>query len=642
MSKRSRALIDRDLEAEELDEAVWEETHNTEPGSTPAKEKKSRDATDGIARCVPRYLVASLRRAHLIREYAELCTLVNRGLRNLSDFDTSRLHAISHARIFLPRTPNREPTEIDFINYWLPTAIIESLFLPSVNDAMQVKRKEKGGARRKHRGPVSTSDLCNFIGRYFLTLLSKRGKLQAHALELPALQSSLMGKERYDEISACTRWTVSDVANFHNNFNQRANTLLRFGSVVVIDETILAYFGKDAKLAHVLRYYPKKPHDLGLLAYRACTKLFLTKSRITVGLLPVLPIQAWSPTEAALALTKLIRPNVAGSLHLVMDSAFATNELLGEIRTLGVTVSLSLKSNRTCNYALIYELSTKDLAAGDVRTYAIDGFLLQARCVRASSERGGIPYHVVLSNAWHVPPPLVEPVRRQLSYKTALALYTNETTESIALAFQRPNSGSMCDMVRAVTGWDILAPPPNDAGDVVWTREALGNMSVPLLRDLHACTPHCTGASRKNRNELLDDIMRNHKHTASQPAPPLSRHPTAQDILTLRQQIGNTVGKKSDVVDFYSSEYGAVDETNQEIYRSMLLAMHRNWQKLAGFAVIHSCWMNAWGFYKEDRNSHSTHDAQGARIPIHHRPQQPFEEFVWAACKQLAAARAAE
>ncbi len=520
--------------------------------------------------------------------------------------------------------------------------IIESLYLPSVNRAMHAKRLNQGKARRRHRGEVSASDLLRFFGRYFLDLLNGHGRLKDHALELRDLQASLMGTDRYEEISACTRWTFPDIAKFHEDFNQRARMLVQLGNIVVIDETILAYFGKDAKVAKVLRYYPKKPHDLGLLSYRACTKLFRTKSRITVGLLPVLPSQTWTPTSAALRLIKFIRPTLPGSLHLVMDSAFATQELLAEVRTLGVTVSLSLKSNRTCGYAPIYELSTDGLAAGDVRTYTVDGFVLQARCVRATSARGGIPYHVVLSNAWQVPAPLVEPVRRRLSYKTALTLYTEETSEKIALAFQLPNSGSKRDLVRAVTGWDVLAPPPDAAGEVAWTRESVEKMSVQLLRELHALTPNCGGGSRKNRNALVDEIMANHPHAAPQAAPPLQHQPTIQDILTLKQAIGTSVGQTATVVDFYSSEYGAVDETNQEIYRSLLLSQHRNWEKLLGLAVVHSFWMNAWGFYKEAQNLASTHDPLGARIPIAARPQVCFAEFVWAACQQLAAEREGE
>ena len=55
-----------------------------------------------------------------------------------------------------------------------------------------------------------------------------------------------------------------------------------------------------------------------------------------------------------------------------------------------------------------------------------------------------------------------------------------------------------------------------------------------------------------------------------------------------------SLSARSGVLDFYSAEYGAVDETNQEIYRSLALNCHRSWTKLLGFSVLHALLMNAW------------------------------------------------
>lgn len=90
-----------------------------------------------------------------------------------------------------------------------------------------------------------------------------------------------------------------------------------------------------------------------------------------------------------------------------------------------------------------------------------------------------------------------------------------ETSEKVALAFGLPNLGSMRDVVRAATGWDVLAPPPNE---VVWTLEL--SAKCLFLRDLHAITAGCSGASRKNHDALVADIVTHHPQCKQQAVQP--------------------------------------------------------------------------------------------------------------------------
>jgi hypothetical protein len=90
------------------------------------------------------------------------------------------------------------------------------------------------------------------------------------------------------------------------------------------------------------------------------------------------------------------------------------------------------------------------------------------------------------------------------------------------------------------------------------------------------------------------------------------------------------------VLNFYSQEYGAVDETNQEIYRSILLRYHRSWTKLAGFSVLHAIFMNAWSSFVEADIYAQTHDHLGMRLDVAIPSHQPFNEYMWDLCTQVA------
>jgi hypothetical protein len=191
---------------------------------------------------------------------------------------------------------------IKFINLWLPDSIAEEILLPHINEMLQITRRKGGRARASHRGPANRETLLCFLLRYFLESLQSRGRLKDAPIDLCWLKSKLMGVERYEEISAACRWSEEKVAMLHKSFNQLAPSLVTIGVCVTIDETLLAYFGEDARDAEIARFVPNKPHPYGLLGYRAGARLRHTRSRVTVALCPVIPGHLESPTTAALHL----------------------------------------------------------------------------------------------------------------------------------------------------------------------------------------------------------------------------------------------------------------------------------------------------------------------------------------------------
>lgn len=63
MSKRSHGLIDRDLEEEERDEEVWEETLAEEPAPAPSTQKERQVSDTRVGRYAQKMLVGLLHHA---------------------------------------------------------------------------------------------------------------------------------------------------------------------------------------------------------------------------------------------------------------------------------------------------------------------------------------------------------------------------------------------------------------------------------------------------------------------------------------------------------------------------------------------------------------------------------------------------
>jgi hypothetical protein len=519
---------------------------------------------------------------------------------------------------------------------WLPPDIVQHHYLSFINPVMAQRAKNMGQARRNHRSAVAVIDFYCFLSRYWLTILLEKGRLRHHIKHVEDLQKELMGKERYEEIYACCDWTPERIKVLHDDFNLRAPTLIVLGSIIVIDETLLAYFGADGKIDEILRLFPGKPHDYGLLGYRGVAKLLVTRSRVIVHIIPILPDAKYTPTGAALAIIKRLRANQRGTPHFIMDSAFATEEMLAELKRMDAAVSLSLKCNRSAGYTPVYEMATMELAPGETRSYSVDGYILQASRLTSKSKEGGLPYHVVLSNGWRSVTDPNPPVKRLLSYKSVRTLYKCEDDASLAEFLQVPNVGSKRDMILTKTHWDVLAPPPGPDGQIHWTAQSLEAMGLDLLRDLHLITRKCTGGSKKNVAQLVKDILEHHPVAQLPHLQASQKHPRAVDIVALREHVGLHNSKSSDVLKFYSQEYGAVDETNQEIYRSILLRYHRSWTKLAGFSVLHAIFMNAWSSFVEADIYAQTHDRLGMRLDVAIPSHQAFNEYMWDLCMQVA------
>jgi hypothetical protein len=509
--------------------------------------------------------------------------------------------------------------------------------LKHVNEILHGKRRNGGKARKTHRAEASQAHLEAYLLRYFLTALQKKGYFTNENDDVNALKAALMGHSRFEEISAACQWSEKIIDDLHTDFNRRAPLLIFLGQLLGIDETINAYFGKDAQDAKVSRYIPPKPHNFGLLGYRGAVRLRHSGARVTVALVSVTPEKKWTPSAAALKIIDLVRQNQSGSAHYVLDSAFATTDLLAYTEANDAFVSVSLKANRTAGYGALYSLATEGLGAGDVRTYTVGRYFLQARRKENPAEKGGTPLHAVLSSAWRMSASAIEPVKRLGEYETAVSLWQREKAATLTALLDTHMIGSPRDIILAKTGWDVLAPPPNEDGRILWTKEALMKMSLPQLKELTSITRGCRAPGQRAKDLLVDDILRHHPRSGDGAALVAKKSGTPQNLANLRDLIGRDTSNKSPILDLYNAEYGVVDEINQDIYRYILHSTHRNWAKLMGFTVLHAMYMNAWACFSEARAEARGRDRLGARIPGAAERRCGFDQFILNAARQFVA-----
>lgn len=561
-------------------------------------------------------------------EYDSLAKSFASGLRNVTNFSFAADPEVRHSTLRSSHLRGDSVDEMSFIELWLPESLALDILLPHVNMSLERKRETAGQARHSHRAPVDRETFINFLLRYFLESLQSKGRLKDDVTELVALKRALMGDQRFEEIRAACTWRRTTVESLYKKFNEIAVQLLFLGTVATIDETLLAYFGSDAKELRISRHFPGKPHDYGLLWYRLAVRLRHSRARVTVAMVPIIPGHSVSPTAAARELIGLVRPHQLGGPHYVMDSAFATSELMDHLHADDTAVSFSLKSSCTSDLSPIYRLATEGLEVGQVRTYLVPPYLLQARRNAKESKKGGLPLHAVLTSGWRTGVPAPIAIKRLAKYETAVFLWRTEDQATISELLNVPAIGTTRDMIKEKTQWDVLAPAPDRDGIVRWTEEALSKMYVDQLRALAQITPGCRAPSQRNATQLVADILRHHPHADRDAQPKAVQRATDKNIFDLHAQIGQATTIGAPVLDFYSAEYGLVDEINQDIYRYILLSWHRDAFKLLGFSLLHASFMNAWSCWQEAEYDAFFRNPRGARQARAHPPHVSFDRFI--------------
>ena len=404
------------------------------------------------------------------------------------------------------------------------------------------------------------------------------------------------------------------------------------GDTITIDETMLQHFSKAARQAKELHFMPKKPHPYGLKQFRAVTLLCHTNKRAILSILPVKPPTNYTPTQAALEIIEQVQPHVQQNLHVILDSAFCTLELVAALHHKPVTVSLSFKPNNLLEYSELYNTAIEGLRAEQTRRYRCDEWIIEAHHVKEKPKENHSGIQSVISNAWEADIKTPEPIRRLLTYNIAATLWLESNDIELAIVLGQPVGTAKRDSILNKLRWDPILPPPDASGRQAITQVSLAPMRKKQIVALHAFL-QCQPPVGKKKENYIEAILKHpqpqseHQHVAAR------TRASATDVSSLRTKIGQVADDSHQLIDFYNHHYGLVDQTNEEIYRSILLADYKSYIKLRTFSILHALIVNAWACFQDDTASHPhQNDTNQPKSAVH-----SFREFVLALANQLLA-----
>lgn len=429
--------------------------------------------------------------------------------------------------------------------------------------------------------------------------------------DLPSFQaqcSHLMGIKRYAAILHAHAIENKQLASLLHAICDQLQASIHMGSKTVIDETIYEYFGQDIRDDGVDIKIEEKPHPYGALNYLAVQELPHSGKLIIVDLEPCLIDNKPTPRHAMLRLAERINAQLRSTGHYLCDSIFMAAKSLQEFDHLDAGITVALSKASSCGLQHLLAVGEQDLPAGFGRTFQRGKYIAQLRQMHG---------HItaVVTTSWQCQQIASETQQPILSYTTAQCLFEHESMSAVATAFHLPrgiNVGDPVKVILAATGHNISLPAPDQQGCIQINEETLSTMKLAQLRLLHQQTPQCKTTSKKNKQELINDILR--RHPDAKPKTESLQHLRATSAL--RASLLSQTTPFTPIVDQYSSQYGWVDRVNRSYYQHFHPAGHRTWKKLYLMSVMFGLIQNAWGFYCEHQHPHEAQD----------KPHQPSQQ----------------
>jgi len=521
------------------------------------------------------------------------------GARNLANCDLFPAPAVTLATAALPLHRD-QMTELDFLQLWLTEEFVREHWLEALKPTMSVSRKNGAKSTRQTRHTVIEREAWLHLGWYFAHHVKMTEKDYAVAVDLMHEADHAMYEARRKAINAACCFSEDAITKMYEYFNNLAPRRVFAGTVVTIDETMIAYYGKDGKLVGIWRRIPEKPHSKGLIQYRAVMYLKHSHRRLIFCMRPTLPSRRETPSEAAIALACAIGPRSPGGLHIFLDSGFATHEVFHTLPNLDAAYTICVKAQFVGEFGALVAAATDSLPVGRVRTFGYNNQIIQSISKPKNTDHSAPYVTSVVTTGYHAAgSDRVKHHVRVGTYENAISLYMKNDIGTLQKLDRLVHADTKRGFILAWTGWDPLAPAPDARGMQRFTREGLSNMDNTRLADLIGTVRGCRSASGMNKEQMVKEIAEHHpqaeryKHLAEKLTA------TAGDVVDLRSELGRDTSEFGLAIANYDKYKGAVDISNEDLYRHIILSHHGNYRRLLSFSVVHAMALNAWASYDE-------------------------------------------
>lgn len=559
-----------------------------------------------------------------------------RGARNISECNYVPIVPITFAAPPVPRVRG-ELREMDFLRLWIPDDFLNTTWLPAINSIMRPSRDKLAKSARRYRHQVTVPDFWLWFARYFAThLIPRQGEPDC----IPALKAalgSICGKQRLHKMNAAMQVSEDALVKMFDAFNDLAAKIVHRGSAITIDETMLAYYGHDARALKIWRRIPEKPHQKGLIQWRGVGVFRHSRRRVILVIVPFLPSHRCTPTQAAEKIVTTLLNRAADALHVFLDAGFASEEMFSVLARNDLVYTICIKPPFTGPLTALHSAAIYDLPTGASRSYEYEGHIVQAVSKPSDDDHPTGYITAVVTTGYETRMSDNIRYQRRGTYAAAVSDYLMCSDKELMAKYPLFAGSTKQDRILHATGWDVLAPPPDDTGKQAWTEEALNKMKIPMLQAIVRTLAPVQRRFGKNKPDLIAYIVAHHPQMERNQTRRRVEKASPADLQDLYTQLGLDTSDSAPVIDTFDSHKGAVDGANADLYRYIRLSGHRSWRAFSAVSILHALSLNAWASWEERVLTKARH-SDGVRDPIVlDRMKKPFVVFITTALQQVVA-----
>ena len=188
------------------------------------------------------------------------------GARNVTEQTYKPLLSITHTPCVLAHSRTPVYVKLIIFVYGFSNEFVNEHFLPAMNANLALSREHGAKSGRRYRHQATEADFWFWLAHYYFAYhLIAPTEFRTRITNLQSALAGTTGIQRYKKLNAAIHFPLETLKKLFVQFNTIVCRLVHHGSAVTIDETLIEYFGRDAKDAGIRRYIPEKPHSKGLM-----------------------------------------------------------------------------------------------------------------------------------------------------------------------------------------------------------------------------------------------------------------------------------------------------------------------------------------------------------------------------------------
>eukprot|EP01133_Synstelium_polycarpum_P021394 gene21394-25701_t len=475
------------------------------------------------------------------------------------------------------------------------------LLLFHINAGLERQKSESIAKDTSRYNPISRDTFFRYFVEFWRKHLLASGTTDKESKVLGDIPH-LVGTNRYIAIHATLKkLPESFFAEFLTLMHRAIDRFFILGNVSVVDESLYAYNGRDAKSALIHTTVPPKPHPDGIIEYVVAQLLRLSKIPIPIGFQQKTPSNIRTPIQYMYNLVRDIKKRTPLLQTIVCDSGFGIMMSKSVLKSLQFTYLASFKKSGASTAHSLMHIATPT-KPGQFRMLSHDNEIYEYY-------KSNQFINNTITNAWKVrDAPKSTPVQppRKI-YDIAVILATKLTTADIIQLFKLDREKhcmmGIVEVIQCAINVDILAPPPGTATDGVWTENLLTNeCTTEHLKILATNLLLSTPVSSKKKKDLVQTVLRKDIVTFDEDGNDTSM-PVAklmpQDIENQKKAVVGPCRTSGSIHQYYLDRYYYIDYIDKVFYKQIKPAVEGSWQALFACANLYYLTYLAFAFHKE-------------------------------------------